>query len=62
MLPPMEISLETLKRLTRLAGFEWADAELEAIRPACERSLDLLARLEALPLADVEPATQYRIL
>ncbi len=62
MLPPMEISLETLKRLTRLAGFEWADAELEAIRPTLERTLDLLARLEAVPLAAVEPATQYRVL
>ena len=62
MLPPMEISLETVKRLTRLAGFEWTDAELEAIRPMMERMLDLLARLETLPLADVEPTAQYRML
>ncbi len=51
MLPLMEISLETLKRVTRLAGFDWTDAELEAIRPTVERTLDLLARLETLPLA-----------
>jgi len=62
MLPPMEISLDTLKRLTRLAGFDWPDAELEAIRPTLERTLDLLARLEAVPLAEVEPAMQYRVL
>ncbi len=62
MLPLMEISLETLKRVTRLAGFDWTDAELEAIRPTVERTLDLLARLETLPLADIEPATQYRVL
>ena len=62
MLPPMEISLETVKRLTRLAGFECTDAELEAIRPMMERMLDLLARLETLPLADVEPTAQYRML
>ncbi len=62
MLPPMEISLDTLQRITRLAGFEWTEAELEAIRPTLARTLDLLARLEALPLADVEPATQYRVL
>ena len=62
MLPPMEISLDTLKRLTRLAGFDWVDAELEAIRPTLERTVDLLARLETLPLAEVEPATQYRVL
>ncbi len=62
MLPPMEITLETLNRLARLAGFEWTDAELEAIRPMLGRLLDGLARLEALPLADVEPASQYRVL
>ena len=62
MLPPMEITLDTLNRLARLAGFEWTGAELEAIRPALERLLDGLARLEALPLGDVEPASQYRML
>ena len=62
MLPPMEISLDTLKRMSRLAGFDWCDAELEAIRPAVARTLDLLARLEQVPLANVEPTTQYRVL
>lgn len=62
MLPPMEVNLDTMRRVTRLAGFEWSDAELEAIRPAVERTLELLARLEALPLGDVEPATQYRVI
>lgn len=62
MLPPMEISLDTLKRLTCLGGFDWSDAELEAIRPTLERTLDLLARLEALPLGEIEPTTQYRVL
>src|SRR5881398_3097026 len=62
MLPPMEISLDTLKRMSRLAGFDWSDAELEAIRPAVARMLDLLARLEQVPLANVEPTTQYRVL
>ena len=62
MLPPMEIRLETLKSLSQLAGFDWSDAELEAIRPAVARALDLLARLERLPLATVEPTTQYRVL
>jgi Asp-tRNA(Asn)/Glu-tRNA(Gln) amidotransferase C subunit len=62
MLPPMEVSLETLRRLSRLAGFDWSDAELEPIRPSVARMLELLARLEALPLATVEPTTQYRVL
>ena len=61
MLPPMEIRLETLKSLSQLAGFDWSDAELEAIRPVLERTLTLLAQLEALRLSDLEPATQYRM-
>ena len=62
MLPPMEISLDTLKRMSRLAGFDWSDAELEPIRPAVERLLEALERLDALPLGDVEPTTQYRVI
>jgi len=61
MLAPMEIDLETMRRTARLAGFDWSDGELEAIRPAVERNLALLARLETLPLGEVEPATQYRM-
>lgn len=56
------IDLETLRRAARLAGFDWPDGELEAIRPMVEASLRLLASLEALPLDAVEPTTQYRIL
>ncbi len=62
MLPPMEINLDTLRRITRLAGFDWTDAELDAIRPVVERTLEMLGRLEALPLGEVEPVTQYRVL
>jgi hypothetical protein len=43
----MEINLDTMRRLTR---------------PTLERTLDHLARLEQLPLADVEPATQFRVI
>ena len=62
MLPHMEITLDTLRRLTRLAGFEWDDAELEALRPLVARSLDMLARLDAVDLGETEPSTQYRVL
>jgi hypothetical protein len=56
------IDLDTLRRSARLAGFDWSDADLEAIRPMVAASLRLLAGLESLPLTDVEPATQYRML
>jgi Asp-tRNA(Asn)/Glu-tRNA(Gln) amidotransferase C subunit len=55
------IDLDSLRASARLAGFEWTDAELEAIRPMVEASLRLLAGLDELPLDDVEPTTQYRI-
>lgn len=56
------IDLETLRRAAGLAGFAWSDAELDAIRPMVEAALRLLAGLETLPLEEVEPTTQYRML
>ena len=44
-----------MKRMAAAGGFAWTDAELEPIRPAVER-------LESLPLEDLEPTTQYRVL
>ena len=61
MLARMDIDLATLKHAARLAGFDFTDADLEALRPGLERALDQLARLEALPLAGLEPTTQYRM-
>jgi hypothetical protein len=55
------LDLESLRRSARLAGFDWTDAELQAIRPMVEASLRLLASLETLALDAVEPTTQYRI-
>jgi hypothetical protein len=56
------IDLNSLRAAARLAGFAWSDAELEAIHPMVEASLRLLAGLEELPLDDVEPTLQYRML
>jgi Asp-tRNA(Asn)/Glu-tRNA(Gln) amidotransferase C subunit len=57
----MEIDLDSMRSTARLAGFDWSDVELEALRPILERTLALLAQLEALRLSDLEPATQYRM-
>jgi len=51
-----------MRSAMRLAGFDWSDAELEALRPALERAVASLSELERLPLGDAEPTTQYRIL
>ena len=55
------VDVETLQRAAHLAGFDFARSELEPLQPAIERALQALERLEALPLASVEPVTQYRV-
>lgn len=55
------IDAETLRQAARLAGFDFAASDLEPIRPAIERALQALERLETLPLASVEPVTHYRM-
>ena len=55
------VDVDTLQRAAHLAGFDFAAADLEPLRPAIERALQALERLEALPLATVEPVTQYRV-
>jgi hypothetical protein len=55
------LDLDVLRAAARLAGFAWTDTQLESIRPMVEASLRLLAKLEELPLADVEPTTQFRM-
>ena len=57
----MEIGVEGMRRMAVAGGFAWTDAELESIRPAVERLLDALERLESVPLGEVEPTTQYRV-
>lgn len=56
-----QVSLEALRQLASLNGFRWTDEELEHLRPALERALETLARLEELSLDAVEPVLQYRL-
>jgi hypothetical protein len=57
-----EITIDTLVRAARLAGFDWTEQDLQPVRPGIELALTALARLERLPLAGVEPTTMYRVL
>lgn len=57
--PPLDPA--TLRALGRRWGFEWTDAELEALRPGLERALGILTELDRLDLGPADPATQYRI-
>jgi len=57
----MPLNVDDMIRAARLAGFEWSASELEPIRPAVERALESLARLERLGPEAPEPATLYRV-
>jgi len=55
------LSLEAMRQLAALNGFQWTDEDLERLRPAVERVMGLVARLEDLSLDAVEPVVQYRV-
>ena len=57
-----DVNTKTLRRMAALLGYDWSDEELEALLPQVEKSLEMVERLDALALRDVEPALQYRIL
>jgi hypothetical protein len=50
-----------MRRMAALSGYEWTEEELQALEPIVERALALVARLEALPLEDVEPGILFRM-
>jgi hypothetical protein len=54
--------LDVLRRLANAAGFSWSDAELESLRPLIAQARAALEGLRTLPLHEVEPATQFRVL
>lgn len=56
------VNVKTLRRMAALLGYDWADEEIEALLPQVEKSLEMVERLDALPLHNVEPALQYRVL
>jgi hypothetical protein len=58
----IEPDLETLRRIARLAGFDWTDDELRRLIPAVAAARRSLARLESAPVGGVEPTTLYRVL
>ena len=61
MLAPMERpTVATLRAIAALHGLSWSDEELEAALPAVRGALSLLASLDAVPVATLEPTTHFR--
>jgi Asp-tRNA(Asn)/Glu-tRNA(Gln) amidotransferase C subunit len=57
-----DVLISVMRRMAALAGFEWTDEELEAVRATVERSLAVIEKLQSVPLAETEPVTQFRML
>ncbi len=55
------VSLQALKRIAGLLGYDWTEEEIERLLPLVEKHLAALDQLDALPLDDVEPAVGWRI-
>lgn len=51
-----------VESLAQAAGLALSQDELQALVPIVARTLEMLERLESLPLASAEPAAHYRIL
>ena len=56
------LTAEQLCEIAALNGFTFTVAEVESIRGTIESGLEMLARLEALPVSGLDPAVQYRML
>lgn len=57
-----DMTVIEMREMARAHGFEWTDAELEALRPVVERTRVLLQRLETVAPPTLDPTTQFRIL
>jgi hypothetical protein len=55
------VTVERLKSMARLQGYEWSDAEIDAVLPQVARALALVEKMGALSASDPEPAIQYRL-
>jgi len=56
------LTLDTLRALARAQDLALTDAELASLLPLVQAGRSLLAALAEVPLDDVEPSCQYRIL
>jgi hypothetical protein len=55
-------NVAVLRSVAELHGFSWSDADLEAALPGVIRTLEVLATLDRIPLADsAEPTTHFRV-
>ena len=57
----MSLDVTTLVRAAALAGFEFTEAELTALRPGLDHAVEGLRRLEQMSVGALEPTTHFRM-
>lgn len=60
--PVDTLTLDTLRALAGAQGFDLTDQELAGLLPLVRAGRVMMDALATVSLADVEPASQYRIL
>jgi Asp-tRNA(Asn)/Glu-tRNA(Gln) amidotransferase C subunit len=56
------LTIDALRALARAEGLELSEAELAGLLPSVQAGRQMLSALDAVPLGDVEPTVQYRVL
>jgi hypothetical protein len=56
------LTIDTLRTLARMRGLDVTDEELSQLLPLVQGARAVLQSMAALPLDDVEPAAQFRML
>ncbi len=56
------LTIDTLRTLAKLQGLDLTDEELAGLLPLVQAGRSMMATLRDVPLIDVEPSFQYRIL
>ena len=57
----MDVDVATLQHAAALAGFEFTEAQIEALRPGLDRALEQLRQLQMLSMGALEPTTHFRM-
>jgi hypothetical protein len=56
-----QLTIDALRTMARAQGLELSDEDLAAVLPLVQVGRGLMESLAAVPLDDVEPSSQFRI-
>jgi len=57
-----KLTIDTLRTLARAQGLEPSDEDLAAVLPLVQAGRAMMESWAAIPLGEIEPTSQYRIL